>query len=180
MAKGTRHFMVVTATSGLLLSAQAVPAQDAPPHVTGGLTAGSVHRIRTDNALLRELVRDARERSATFRRLTDEIQATDGIVYLERMKCGRHVRACLAHAVTVVGPNRVLRVMVSPTELGIDAIALMAHELRHAMEVLSDPTVRSRPAMFFLYQRIGSWRGSAFETEAAIATELAVRREMRE
>ena len=55
----------------------------------------------------------------------------------------------------------------------------VAHELRHALEVLSDPTVTNADAMYFFYRREGSMRGAAFETRAAIDAGNAVRRELR-
>ena len=56
---------------------------------------------------------------------------------------------------------------------------LFAHELQHALEVLSDRSVRTAGEIFGLFQRIGVWRGHSFETHAAIRVGEDVRSELR-
>jgi hypothetical protein len=56
----------------------------------------------------------------------------------------------------------------------------IGHELRHAIEVVGDPTVTSNSAMYFFYLAHGTRDGSkAFETRAATDTGNAVRAEVR-
>jgi hypothetical protein len=57
-------------------------------------------------------------------------------------------------------------------------MALIAHELRHALEVLAEPAVRTGAGMFDLYRRNGAIRGETFETRAALDAGDAVAREM--
>jgi hypothetical protein len=61
-----------------------------------------------------------------------------------------------------------------------EASATFRHELRHPIEAIEDPTVRSSDALFFLSQRIGH-RGtsSSRETAAAVDAGNAVRAEIR-
>ena len=57
----------------------------------------------------------------------------------------------------------------------------IGHELRHAIEVLDDPTVVNNATMFFLYERIG-YHGTgsgAVETRAAVDAGDTVRAELR-
>jgi hypothetical protein len=64
-------------------------------------------RVRAnDDALIAGLLREGYERSATFRRLVQTIDRTDGLVYLQRGTCGHGVRACLTLNVIVSGPSR--------------------------------------------------------------------------
>ena len=139
----------------------------------------SAPRVRTDHPIIAMLIRDALDRSATFRWLVIAIQATDGVVYVEQGRCGHNRRACLPLSMAVAGPNRVLRVIVERLEPPTEAAASIAHELRHALEVLEQPGITSGDLMYFFYKSHGSWRGDAFETPAAVRTGNAVRQELR-
>ena len=62
-------------------------------------------------------------------------------------------------------------------------IATIAHELHHAIEILSDPEAASPEAVLALYRRIGTGRcrqglSEACETEAALAIESKVQTEL--
>jgi hypothetical protein len=89
----------------------------------------------------------------------------------------------LLFSVTVAGPYRLLRVRVDPRLASEEVMGLLGHELRHAVEVLSDPQVRSDKAIHFLYLKqglkLGSTATGVFETEAAIEAGRAVRAEVR-
>jgi hypothetical protein len=135
-------------------------------------------RVRTDDPVLATLIRDGTDRSATFRRLVDEIAATDGIVYIERGRCGHYARTCLAFWMTVAGPNRILRVIVDEHKNGSEAVESVAHELQHALEVLRHRSVTTAAAMHGLFERIGVWRNYSFETYAAIKVGEDVRSEL--
>ena len=66
------------AALGLTYAGLTVSAHGSPTSALG--LHGS--RIRMDNPVLRTLVRDASERSQTFRELVAAIDATDGLVYI--------------------------------------------------------------------------------------------------
>jgi hypothetical protein len=66
------------ATLGLTCVGPIVSAHGSPASALG--LHGS--RIRTDSPVLRTLVRDASERSQTFRELVAAIDATNGLVYI--------------------------------------------------------------------------------------------------
>ena len=150
--------------SGIVAAcAGAVPAPaaaEAPPNVP---------RVRDNgNPSIAALIREATGRSATFRRLVETIDATDGIVYVEHGRCRRGAQAYLALSVTVAGPHRILRIFVNTRRDPTVLMASIGHELRHAVEVLSDRTVTSNRAAYFFYLREGSTAGERFETTAAI------------
>jgi hypothetical protein len=136
-------------------------------------------RVRTEDPVLATLLRDATDRSTTFRRLVEAITATDGVVYVVRGGCPRPLRACLAFWMVVAGPNRILRVIVDDRQVGSEAIVSIAHELQHALEVLSHRSVRTAGEIFGLFRRIGVWREHSFETYAAIRVGDDVRSELR-
>jgi len=77
------------------------------------------------------------------------------------------------------GPNRMLRVVVDSDKTDIDTMALLGHELKHALEVLAEPSVRTGAGMFQLYRRNGAVQRETFETEEAIVAGNAVYRELK-
>jgi hypothetical protein len=138
-----------------------------------------IPRVRSDDPQIRDLVAEASRRSATFRELVATIGNTDGIVYVERGRCGFGVRACLAMSVIVAGPSRILRVLIDPQKSDDETIVSLGHEFRHVLEVLAEPSITSNAAMLLHYKRFGTWIGDAiFETRAAEAAGAAVRREL--
>src|SRR5687767_6275569 len=95
-------------------------------------------------------------------------------------RCGHGRRACLPFSMAVAGPHRILRIVLSVwNPAGREAIRSIAHELRHALEVLEEPGITRGDFMYFFYKSRGSWRGEAFETVAAVDAGNAVRQELR-
>lgn len=135
-------------------------------------------RVRTDTPTIAALIGAATVRSATFRELVDTINETNGLVFLQAGTCPGRVHACLSHSVTRSGPSRLLRILVDVNRADADVIASIGHELRHALEVLEDPTVDSSEAVYFLYQRNRSNAGGRYETDAAVHAGLEIRKEM--
>jgi hypothetical protein len=145
--------------------------------------ADGAHVRSTDSAML-DILREGSRRSETFESLVDALDQTSTIVYVERGVCGfGHYAACLPHAVTVVGSVRYLRILVDPSRAG-DVIALIAHELQHALEIAHAPAIRTGDDMTAVFRRIGRSpscpRGvpDCFETSAALAIGDAVLREL--
>ena len=56
----------------------------------------------------------------------------------------------------------------------------MGHELRHALEVIEQSTVRDNGSMFFLYKRIGTHMAGTIETRAAMTAGRKIRKELRD
>jgi hypothetical protein len=179
---GTRQAIKAGAVIAVaILAADRVAARQEPePTNADRPVASEVPRVRTDHPVLATLIREGISRSTTFRRVVDAIQTTDGVVYIEQGRCGHGVRACLVLSITVAGPHRVLRVVVEDLHPEAEAIAAIAHELYHALEILGQPSIRTMEAIYFSYEQHGSWRGGAFfETDAAVDAGNAVHRELR-
>ena len=137
-------------------------------------------RVRANgDASIAALIREATERSATFRRLVATIDASDGIVYVEYGTCGHHVRACLAFTVQQAGPNRILRIVVEAHRDHGELLAAIGHELQHAVEALGDPHVTDFHSLYSFFDRIAPTDKDRFETIAAIQTEMDVFAELR-
>src|SRR5262245_5933305 len=149
----------------ILIAAGRVSTNGQGPEPTGDPAARNHARVRAEDPALATLIRQATDQSATFRRLVAEIQASDGIVHVIRGRCGRYVRACLPLWMGAAGHNRMLRVVVDIEKRDIETMALLGHELRHVLEVLAEPNVRTGAGMFQLYTRNGAVQGVAFETQ---------------
>jgi len=149
--------------------------------IAGAETPSSVgSRVRSSSPALVAAITTATEHSPTFRTLVDAINAGDGIVYLEEGSCGHGVRACLAE-VMPAGANRVLRIRIGKYPSAVSLMTAIAHELRHAIEVLSNRDIRSTKAMQLFYLRQGSrGPGGAIETYAAKVAGDSVRAELQE
>jgi hypothetical protein len=126
-----------------------------------------------------EAIQQATDQSPTFNQLLTAITATDGIVYVHYGECRRNVFACLVLVVTQAGPNRILQIRVDPRRKGHDLMVSIGHELKHALELLNEPTVVNQGTAHNFYQRIAPRRGYSFETQAAVEVGLKIDGELR-
>ena len=88
----------------VIAGAQAVAAQE---------PATTASRVRSSSAPIGAAIALGVERSPMFRHRLAQIEATDGLVYVEEGTCGIHgVAACLVPRLVLAGPFRLLRVVV--------------------------------------------------------------------
>jgi len=136
-------------------------------------------RVRTPSPGIADAIAQGIQRSPTFRRLVESIDGTDGLVYVEEGVCRYSARACLVMSVTIAGPHRVLHIRVNRRRAaGCRLVELVGHELQHAVEVLSNPTIRSDVEMVNFFDRIRQTGSVRFETAAALQTSIDVAREV--
>lgn len=134
----------------------------------------SVVRLRPTTKRLAVLIEEARARSSTFRQLVASIEATDGMVFIDEGRCSRGVPACLLWQLTQAGRYRVLFVVIDTRRPDIHLMASIGHELRHALEVLEDPSVRTTAAIERFYMRQLAAGSYIVETAAATAAGVDV------
>jgi hypothetical protein len=147
-------------------------------HGTPANQGPAIPRVRSENPVLAAAIVQGAERSTTFRRLIEAIDATDGLVYVMEGTCGQGVRACLHMSLELSGKNRLLRILVNPRRApGCELIGSIAHELQHALEALSNPNVRSSFGLSSFFHQIGPEGPRRFETPEAIQVGLAVEKE---
>jgi hypothetical protein len=173
---------MTTAKRWIMAAAVALTALASVPdaaHAEPGTAPGSADlAVRSTDAALVALIAQAGRESPTFLRMTETIRAGNGIVYVQPGRCGHGVRSCLVNVMDA-GERRILRVIVDVNKQERELMGSIGHELRHAIEVLGDPTVRSTVAMIHFYMREAtSGGGTAFETHAAIVAGDAVRSEV--
>jgi hypothetical protein len=124
------------------------------------------------------MIAEAQVRSATFRRVIQEIDATNGIVYVEEGDCHHHVRACLPPIITSAGDVRFLWVIVDARQEDWQVMSDIGHELQHALEVLNDPRARTDSRLFFR-----AWEGTfgtddVRETQDAVSVGESIKKEI--
>lgn len=145
--------------------------------------------IRTPDAQVRALLIEGCRQSPTLRRLARDIGVTDGVVYVTLGACPiRALRGCLLHTIQDTGNARYLWIRLQ--NVGVDPadmVAVLAHELQHALEVLERPDVRSPRDLIDSYRSHDSraFSDSAlgspyrmYETSAAIDAGRAVLAEL--
>jgi len=156
------------------------------PHV--GYSATSASRdphVRMEDSRLKKLLAEGTAASPTLRRLVDRLDQSDVIVYFA---CDQQLRNSIAGRLSFVGVSagsRYLRARIGYLGARLRQIALMSHELQHAVEVADTPDIIDEPSFEREYRRMGfvNHAGSspgtvAYETEAATATAEQVLREL--
>lgn len=92
-------------------------------------------------------------RSSTFRDLVDTIESSDLIVHVERRALTSGTASL--HFVTRAGGYRYLRIVLDDGEVADGTVALLGHELQHAVEVAGAAWVVDLSTFLQLYRDIG-------------------------
>ena len=139
-------------------------------------------RLRSQDPRISQVLQEGMSRSDTFRALVNRIEASNVIVYVAVTP---KLRSSLAGALTWMtraGDYRYLRASIGIEQTFDQTIATVAHELRHAIEVIEDESVVDETSLVALYKRIGLPSNAAgppaWETLAAQRTGKQVRREL--
>jgi hypothetical protein len=152
---------------------------------TAGPVTGSGAHVRSTNATILALLKEGAGRSSTFCSLSDAVNQATGIVYVEFGYCAfGHLNGCLLPFIANSEGIRYVRILVTPDKNRRDRnqlLALIAHEMRHALEVLEHEEVVDIPTMEAMYRTIGtplSGQHVGYETSAARAVGDAVLSEL--
>jgi len=140
------------------------------------------NHIRTTDRRLIRLLHDGVRASETFRRMVDRIRQSDVIVYLE---CDGGTRSADGRLtfVSSVGGFRYVHIRVARLASADVQIALIGHELRHAVEVADAPTVVDDKSLAREYERIGFLNarhlaGTSYDSAAAVEAGYQVLRDL--
>ena len=148
-----------------------------------GASAQTAPRIRILDPGLKTLFEHGTTQSPTLRALAENVEASSVLVFVEGdIRMPARVGARL-NFVTSVNGVRYVRVAVDCTLSPRRQVALLAHELQHALEIGARPDIVDVDAMESFYEDIGfqlfeNGRHKNFETEAAIAVQDAVDEEL--
>jgi hypothetical protein len=135
--------------------------------------------VRAASNQTRLLIEEARTRSNLVREMLARLECTDTIAYVEITASPQIARA-RTKLVSASPGARFLRIGINAGMTYPDLVPLLAHELQHAVEIAERDEVRDEAGVRRLYRQIGrAGRDDSFETDAALAVELAVRLELR-
>ena len=145
-----------------------------------GVLSAPDRRVRSTDPKIVQLLETGMQHSPTFATLVKSVSRTDVIVYIERVRLLPRSLAGRLLLLPIAGNQRYLRIQVRGDLPRRDLIALIGHELRHALEIAQEPTVRDNSSMITLFQRIGraSSDTHSFDTTAAQTTGWRVRQEL--
>jgi hypothetical protein len=139
--------------------------------------------VRALDASSRAFLALGTQQSVTFRSLVELLDASDLLVYVETQLTAVGAPEASTLFVSHTGVNRVLKVRLTVGWSWV-AVALLGHELQHAVEVARAPGVVDEESYLNLFESIGTpsrCHGIAtacFETVAAEETAAHVRREL--
>jgi hypothetical protein len=166
---------LVTCTTALVIAFGA----NAQPLTATAILESPTRHVRTTDRAIRSLLRAGFEQSSTFAALMRRLAVSDLTIYIEEVPRlpgaleGRMVMQPPAHGF------RYLRIQIARRGSPSDTIALIGHELRHAVEVADALEVTDARSLTALYRRIGLAQGQdLFDTDAARETGKRVLREL--
>jgi hypothetical protein len=148
------------------------------------LTADAVlespnRHVRATQPGVSRMVRRGFEQSPTFAALMRRLEMSDLSVYIEEVP---RLPAALEGRLVIQPPAhgfRYVRIQFAQRGSPSDVIALLGHELRHAVEVAEAMDVVDAPGLAALYRRIGlDHGGNLFDTIAAQETGRRVLKEL--
>src|SRR5215218_9236054 len=138
----------------LILSALLVAPATSPMSEAALLDAPTRH-IRANDAQMHALLTTGFRKSPTFAALVRRIQRSDVIVYVEevpRLPGGLEGRLLMQPA---AHEHRYVRIQIALRGAPEDSVAVLGHELEHAVEIVEAADVRDQDGMVRLYERIG-------------------------
>jgi hypothetical protein len=138
-----------------------------------------LRHVRTQDRTVRQLLKRGFTRSATFAQLMARLEHSDVLVYIEevpRLPDALEARMMLlpsAHG------QRYVRIQITLRGAPDESVALLGHELQHAIEVAQESGVSDQTQLAALYQRIGMRGGPhVYDTIAAQEIGRVIRREL--
>jgi hypothetical protein len=140
----------------------------------------TIRNVRSTQERTLQILDAGAERSPTIARLLATLEQSDVIVYVQTvpdLAPSIHGRMMLMNA---GGGRRYVRIDIRQSLAPREMLAIIGHELQHAVEIARARDVRDDHSMIELYRRIGVNRDarSHFETRAARAAGYQVRSEL--
>jgi hypothetical protein len=171
--------VAVTAATDPVVAPSASASVSVPTPIEMLLVAAD-RRVRAPDPKIKALLAEGLRRSPTFAALLVAINRSDVIVYIEHVMTLPKDTLGRLTMVPIAGVTRYLRIQIRPDLSRNEAIALIGHELQHALEVADNASVRDTNGMIALYERIGHSSGGehVYDTTAAQDRGRQVRREL--
>lgn len=171
-------FRVVHLVTAVLLAL----ASAVQPLRAADVSSATMH-VRTAEADTATLIREAVQKSPSFRLLVERLNASDVIVYVRSV---RDLPPGVDGHLTFVGAAGGRRYLVVSLDWGRSRprlTATLAHELQHALEIAGREDIVDHPSLAQAFEGFGAegaWRpkGRSFDTAAAIQAGDRVWKEM--
>jgi len=156
-----RTLTFVAALMVASFAAEAVQGQPRDGSAPGRETARQ--HVRCLDARAERLLAQAVGRSATVKALVARLDDTDVVIYVTTTAPLDRVVAMprgTATLVTATAAARYLQVWVDVQRREAERIAVLGHEVQHALEVAADASVRDAQSYSRLFERLGSESGA--------------------
>ena len=138
--------------------------------------------LRSTEPELAGLIADGVRASPTLQRLVERVEASDLIVYVMFDRSPSPNAAGHISLLTAVLGRRYLRISLDRRYAGTQRLAVLGHELQHAVEIADAPSVADNEGVAALYQSIGfrsdNGRHDCYDSRLAIETGRQVQREI--
>ena len=151
----------------------------APPLTESAALESPRRHVRSQDRSIRQLLKRGFNRSATFAQLMARLELSDVIVYIEEVPRlpgsleGRMMMLPTAHG------QRYVRIQITLRGAPDESVAVLGHELQHAIEVAQASGVSDQEQLAALYERIGTRGGPhVYDTYAAQEIGRVIRREL--
>jgi hypothetical protein len=138
--------------------------------------------LRTTEPALADAIATGTRQSAIFHALVDRLSASDLIVHIAYDTTMRSDTAGHLSFAVAAGGYRYVRIAIGRRLWGCELVAIIGHELQHAVELADAPQVVDERSMAAFYRSTGfssrnDWRDE-YETERAISVTRQIRREL--
>jgi len=156
-----------------------------PPAAAESISDVDKTRVRITDPWIRQLFAAGLAGSPTFRSLVERIEESDVVVYLQTDPYGMPGLAGRLSFLSVVRDTRYLVIRLTPLRSAVQQLAMMGHELQHAVEVADQPAIVDAESMYREYLRIGYLNGSigsgvGVDTKAAMEAGGRISDELRD
>jgi hypothetical protein len=144
----------------------------------GVISAAVAHHVRSTDPRAQQWLKIGAAESQTFRTLLNTLAESDLIVHVQPVD--RLMTAGQTYFVTATPTVRYIRIEVAPRGNVNEMVALIGHELQHAVEISKEPRIRDRQALSLFYKGMpgNSMSTTEYDSVAARVIEDRVRREM--
>lgn len=129
--------------------------------------------IRITDPWLRRLVEAGVSQSPTFRSLVERLDGSDVVVYMQMSTLSSSDIAGRMTFLSSVGGLRYVVIRLAPLRSVVQQLAMIGHELQHAVEVADNTGIVDAETLYREYLRIGYLNGTtvsgiAVDTKAAM------------
>jgi hypothetical protein len=136
-------------------------------------------RVRPMQPLVEKLVATGMGRSAAFRQLVRQIEASDVIVYIEARRDLRAGLGASMRFIATSASDRFVKIHLDANHNPHVLVALLGHELQHVVEVAQNRSIRSADDLRVFYKKLGLRTGpDSYDSEAARQMGYLVREQL--